>query len=105
MPHIQTRKLFLINHKTMKRYCVRGLKSSTEKSTHKSLRKKFTRHTIYRPDELPPKIDLRSWMTPVEDQSDINSWYVLKHISDDRNSSICNEIQKIIKYYLNILDN
>jgi len=68
----------MINRTTMKSYCINGLKESKGKSTHKSLRKKFTRHIAYRLDELPPKVDMRPWMTPVEDQSDLNSWYVLK---------------------------
>jgi hypothetical protein len=76
MPHIQTKKLFLVNRDNMKRYCIDGLKTSKQKSTHKSLRKKFTRHVLYRPDNLPPKVDMRPWMTPVENQSDLNSWYV-----------------------------
>ena len=33
---------------------------------------------MYKPDDLPPKADLRRWMTPVEDQSDLNSWCVSK---------------------------
>jgi hypothetical protein len=95
MPHIQRVKLFLTDHQTMKRYCIGGLKRSTQKSKKKSLRKKFTRrHPIYRPDELPPKVDLRPWMTTIEDQSNINAWYVLKNVLDDINSSTCNETQK-----------
>ena len=76
MPHIQTRKLFLVNHKIGKRRCVGGRLISDRRSDHKSLRKDFKRHIVYRPDELPPKVDLRRWMTPVEDQSSINAWYV-----------------------------
>ncbi len=78
MPHTQTKKMFLINRKTMERHCIGGFKKSTHKSTHKSLRQKFKKHIIYRPDDLPPKVDLRPWMTPVEDQSDLNSWCVPK---------------------------
>lgn len=78
MPHIQTKKLFLINRTTLKSYCINGLKQSKRKSAHKSLRKKFTTHVALRFDELPPKVDMRPWMTPVEDQSNLNSWYVVK---------------------------
>ena len=65
----------------MKRHCIGGHKKATHKSSHKSLRKDFKKHAIYRPDELPPKVDLRKWMTAVEDQSDVNSWYVSNFIS------------------------
>ena len=41
---------------------------------------------MYKPDDLPPKVDLRPWMTPVEDQSDLNSWYVLKQVLEGKTS-------------------
>jgi hypothetical protein len=79
MPHIQTKKMFMVNRKTMERHSINGLKKSKHKSKHKSLRKKFAHHIVYhRPDELPPKVDLRPWMSPVEDQAELNSWCVLK---------------------------
>lgn len=34
----------------------------------------FRDHILYSPDQLPPKVDLRPEMTPVEDQSQIGSW-------------------------------
>jgi hypothetical protein len=78
MPHVQTKKLFCIDQKSMERYCIDGFKKSTRKSKDKSLRKKFTKSIEYSLDELPPMVDLRRWMTPVENQSRLKSWYVSK---------------------------
>jgi hypothetical protein len=75
----------------MKRYCIGGFKKSTHESTHKSLRKKFEKYTIYKPDELPAKVDLRPWMNPVEDQSEINAWYVSKYIQSSETLKILND--------------
>jgi hypothetical protein len=33
----------------------------------------FRHHILYRADQLPPKVDLRPDMTPIEDQSSIGS--------------------------------
>lgn len=80
MPHVQTKKMFMVNRITLERNCMNGLKESTHKPKDKSLRKRFEKHVRYELDELPPKVDLRPWMTPIEDQSELNSWYVSKKI-------------------------
>jgi hypothetical protein len=39
----------------------------------KRLSQVFRHHILYKADQLPPKVDLRPEMTPVEDQSSIGS--------------------------------
>lgn len=41
-----------------------------------SLRKDFTQYIKYSPAQLPKGVDLRDWMTSVENQSSVNSWLV-----------------------------
>ncbi|CAF3295645.1 unnamed protein product [Rotaria sp. Silwood2] len=76
MPHVQIKKAFLVDRRTMDRHRVDGLKKSKYKSTDKSLRKHFTKGVMYGTKELPPKVDLRPWMTTVEQQKNLGSWYV-----------------------------
>ncbi len=38
------------------------------------LQKHFSNHMLFSDPQLPPKVDLRFQMTPVEDQSSIGSW-------------------------------
>ena len=76
MPLAQVKKMFMVNKKTTKKYSINGLKKSEHKPKEKSLRKKFKEHMEYKIGTLPPKVDLRPWMTTVEDQSSMGSWYV-----------------------------
>jgi hypothetical protein len=42
---------------------------------HKAkLQQQFSNHILFSDGQLPPKVDLRFAMTPVEDQSSIGSW-------------------------------
>lgn len=84
MPHIQIKKMFLVNRRTGQRHRVGGLKKSDYKPKDKSLRKHFTKCIIYDTKELPPKVDLRPWMTPVEDQGRLGSWYVIDSMFEYR---------------------
>jgi hypothetical protein len=47
--------------------------STTHLPSKKRLSQAFRHHILYRADQLPPKLDLRPDMTPVEDQSSIGS--------------------------------
>lgn len=76
MPHRQIQKKFLTNRRTMERYSADGLKNSNHKPKDKSLRERFSKHIMYNRADLPPKVDLRPWMTPVKDQKKLGSWYV-----------------------------
>ncbi|CAF1492949.1 unnamed protein product [Adineta steineri] len=67
------KKTFLFSQKTNKRFRLNGIKESSQLPEKASLRKDFSNHIIYQPSQLPPKVDLRPWMTKVEDQSDANS--------------------------------
>ncbi|CAF1374106.1 unnamed protein product [Adineta steineri] len=67
------KKMFLHNHKTNKRYRVNGDKESSRKPAKDSLHKDFSQYMMYAAPQLPNKVDLRPWMTLIEDQSDTNS--------------------------------
>ncbi|CAF1947150.1 unnamed protein product [Rotaria magnacalcarata] len=73
MPHLQTKKIFLTDRRTMERRRVDGLKKSDYKPEDKSLRRHFAKHVCYSRTELPPKVDLRPWMTSVKDQGKLGS--------------------------------
>ncbi|CAF4560492.1 unnamed protein product, partial [Rotaria sp. Silwood2] len=49
------------------------LKKSVRPPEDESLRQKFSDHIKLSTSELPSKVDLRSHMTPVENQADIGS--------------------------------
>ena len=67
-------KTYLVNKLNGKKFRLNGLVPSNVLPRKINLRQKFRDHMIYRADQLPPKVDLRSDMTPVEDQSTIGSW-------------------------------
>jgi len=67
-------KKFLINRFRNRKFRVNGLIRSTRLPNKQSLCQAFSDHVLYTPDQLPPKADLRDYMTPVEDQSQIGSW-------------------------------
>ncbi|CAF3603272.1 unnamed protein product [Rotaria sp. Silwood1] len=68
------KKVYLYDQTTKERYRLNGDIDIGRKPAKESLSHDFTEHIIYDPSELPPKVDLRPWMTKVEFQSDINSW-------------------------------
>ena len=67
-------KRFLTNKANSKKFRLNGLIPSSRLPHKLQLRQNFQEHVIYRAEQLPPKVDLRSDMTPVENQSTIGSW-------------------------------
>ncbi len=70
------KKTFLHDRKINKRFRLNGDSESSRKPQKECLNKDFSKYVAYTASQLPPKVDLRPWMTKIEDQSDINSWYV-----------------------------
>jgi hypothetical protein len=68
------RKTFLHDRKTNKRFRLNGDRPADRKPIKDCLNKDFSKHIMYARSQLPPKVDLRPWMTKIEDQSDANSW-------------------------------
>lgn len=71
MPHW---KIYLKNRISSRLCRLDGILPTTELPEKYSLRQAFRDHMLYTMEELPRKVDLRSDMTPVEDQSDLGSW-------------------------------
>ena len=67
-------KTFIMNKIKSQKFRVDGLIRSTALPQKQRLCQAFRDHTIYSAEQLPPKVDLRSDMTPVEDQSQLGSW-------------------------------
>lgn len=67
-------KKFLFNRNQSRKFRLNGLLPSTRLPNKHRLRQAFSDHLLYSPDQLPPKADLRDYMTPVENQSQIGSW-------------------------------
>jgi hypothetical protein len=67
-------KTFLTNKINSKKFRLNGLVPSSRLPNKRQLCQTFRDHVLYRAEQLPPKVDLRSDMTPVEDQSRIGSW-------------------------------
>ena len=65
---------YLFNQITHKRYRLNGIKISNRLPHKEFLKHLFADHVQFNDDELPPKVDLRPEMTPVEDQSTVGSW-------------------------------
>ena len=67
------RLVFFVNPETGKHYRLNGLKpcGSSEQTKFSSSRK-------YKSQDLPPSVDLRKMMTPIENQGDVGSWLVRK---------------------------
>jgi hypothetical protein len=61
------KKMFLVNRNNGLRHRIDGFKKSNYKSKDETLQRDFTKHVIYQTKDLPPKVDLRPWMTDVED--------------------------------------
>ncbi|CAF1251796.1 unnamed protein product [Adineta steineri] len=60
---------YLINLSDNKQYRLNGIKPSLRLPNKEQLRKYFSNHIRLKSDQLPPKVDFRSEMTHVEDQS------------------------------------
>jgi hypothetical protein len=67
-------KNFLINKVNNQRFRINGIVRSNRLPRKKQLCQAFSQHRLYAAEQLPPKVDLRPDMTPVEDQSQIGSW-------------------------------
>jgi hypothetical protein len=67
-------KTYLINKINNSKFRLNGIIPSKRLPHKQRLCQAFCEHVLYTPDQLPPKVDLRSDMTPVEDQSRIGSW-------------------------------
>ncbi|CAF2524381.1 unnamed protein product [Rotaria sp. Silwood2] len=66
-------KTYLINKTNNRRFRLDGLLRSSRLPEKKLLCQKFRQQMVLKANELPPKVDLRSDMTPVEDQSKLGS--------------------------------
>ncbi len=67
-------KNYLINKIQNQRFRLNGILPSNRLPHKKRLCQAFRHHRLYAADQLPPKVDLRPYMTTVEDQSQIGSW-------------------------------
>jgi hypothetical protein len=67
-------KKFLINRNQNRKFRLNGIIRSTRLPNKQSLCQAFQDHILYSSDQLPPKSDLRPYMTPIVDQSQIGSW-------------------------------
>ncbi|CAF0750320.1 unnamed protein product [Adineta ricciae] len=67
------RKTFLLNRSEARACRLNGIQESQYLPQRPELRQSFADHVIYNSNQLPPKVDLRPNMTPVEDQSRIGS--------------------------------
>lgn len=68
------RNLYLLSRWTNRRYVLNGDLEVNEKPADEALSRDFRDHIVLDQFELPPKVDLRPWMTKVEDQSTLKSW-------------------------------
>lgn len=67
-------RTFLANKADNKKFRFDGLQPSRRLPKKRELCQKFHHHKVYGHGQLPPKVDLRPDMTPVEYQSKIGSW-------------------------------
>jgi hypothetical protein len=67
---------YLSNRTTQRKCRLNGIVPSKRMPHKAKLWQNFSNHMIYSDYQLPPKVDLRFQMTPVENQSNIDSWYV-----------------------------
>ncbi|CAF1283762.1 unnamed protein product [Rotaria sordida] len=66
-------KTYLINKTNNRKFRLDGVLRSRRLPAKHKLCQKFRQHMVLRTDQLPPKVDLRPDMTPIEDQSQIGS--------------------------------
>lgn len=69
------RLVYLVNPETGSRHRLNGFMPSEQPSDLP----KFGSSRKYANSQLPPSVDLRQLMTPVEDQGKMSSWYVSKN--------------------------
>lgn len=67
-------RTYLCNQFYDKKCRLNGIQPSTRLPWKEKLCQYFSDHIQLSNDQPPPKVDLRSAMTPVEDQSRIGSW-------------------------------
>lgn len=67
-------KTYLLSRLDSRKFRLNGIIPSSRRPNKAKLCQSFRNHLTYSPAQLPPKVDLRSDMTPVEDQSRIGSW-------------------------------
>ena len=65
---------YLLNRIESRICRLNGIQQSDNLPNKPQLCQSFSDHVMYSNDQLPPKVDLRPNMTPVEDQSRIGSW-------------------------------
>jgi hypothetical protein len=68
------KRFFLSNQKTQRKCRLNGVVPSKRMPQKAHLQQHFSDHILFSDPQLPPKVDLRFLMTPVEDQSSIGSW-------------------------------
>ncbi|CAF5211744.1 unnamed protein product, partial [Rotaria magnacalcarata] len=67
------RNSYLLNRNQSRICRLNGILESMSIPNKPELCQSFSDHVLYSPDQLPPKVDFRSNMTAVEDQSKIGS--------------------------------
>ena len=67
---------YISNKKTGKKYAVNGCLRDPLKHElhHQNSPRSYSEHSQYNKQSLPSAVDLRRRMTPVEDQTETNSW-------------------------------
>lgn len=75
-PPTLIKKTYLHDRKTNQRYLLNGCVPSTSLPEKACLRKEFSQSVKYSAGQLPPKVDLRPWMTNIENQKTVNTWLV-----------------------------
>ena len=67
-------RTYIRNRLKSTKHRLNGVLKSKRLPKSAALRQNFRDHTTFTRDELPPKVDLRPDMTPVENQSELGSW-------------------------------
>jgi len=67
-------KVYIRNKNTGRRYRLNGVVPARRPPRKPHLTHSFANYRMYKPRQLPPKVDLRPYMTGVENQSNIGSW-------------------------------
>ena len=67
-------RTYIKNQITNKRGRLNGVRPSTQLPAKAKLQHRFSDHRKFSSQQLPPKVNLRFEMTPVEDQSSVGSW-------------------------------
>lgn len=69
-----SRRTYLVDPKTHTKSRLNGVQPSTRLPQKAKLQQDFTAHMCFSAPQLPRKVDLRSEMTQVENQSSVGSW-------------------------------